>query len=77
VGISKPEQYDTLHGIEQTYHKEMIEQLLKCGVNTVLCQWGFDHESNYLLYSNNITAVRWIAGDDLERIAMAVGAKVI
>ncbi len=77
-----------MRSLEKAYHEEMIKKLKECGVNTVLCQWGFDHESNYLLYSHNITAVRWIAGkyapyrcslaigDELELTAMAVGAKI-
>ena len=48
--------------MQQAYFKSLIDKFEECGVNTVLCQWGFDHEANYLMYKHNIHAVRWIGG---------------
>jgi hypothetical protein len=66
--MTRPEQYDELQSMQQAYFKGVISKLEECGANTVLCQWGFDHEANYLMYSHNINAVRWIGGSNTYNI---------
>lgn len=55
----------------------MIEHLKKNGCNIALCQWGFEDEANHLLLQNQLPAVRWVGGVDIELIAMATGARII
>lgn len=43
----------------------------------VVCQWGFDDEANHLLYKNDLPAVRWIGGVEIELIALATGGRII
>ena len=43
----------------------------------LMCQWGFDDEANHLLLINDLPAVRWVGGGDIELIAMATGANII
>jgi T-complex protein 1 subunit epsilon len=43
------------------------------GATLVLCQWGFDDEANHLLLSNDLPAVRWVGGVEIELIAIATG----
>jgi len=47
------------------------------GASIVLCQWGFDDEANHLLLQNELPAVRWVGGVDIELVAMATGARII
>jgi T-complex protein 1 subunit epsilon len=36
------------------------------GANLVICQWGFDDEANHLLMQNDLPAVRWVGGPEIE-----------
>lgn len=36
------------------------------GANLVVCQWGFDDEANHLLMQNELPAVRWVGGPEIE-----------
>ena len=42
-----------------------------------MCQWGFDDEANHLLMQNNIPAIRWVGGSEIELIALATGGRII
>lgn len=42
-----------------------------------MCQWGFDDEANHLLLQNELPAVRWVSGSDIELIAVATGGRII
>ncbi|GME78826.1 unnamed protein product [Ambrosiozyma monospora] len=55
----------------------MIAKVKESGANLVICQWGFDDEANHLLLSNDLPAVRWVGGSDLERIAMATNGRIV
>jgi len=43
----------------------------------VICQWGFDDEANHLLLQNELPAVRWVGGVELELIAIATGGRIV
>ena len=36
------------------------------GANLAICQWGFDDEANHLLLTNELPAVRWVGGLEIE-----------
>lgn len=36
------------------------------GANLAICQWGFDDEANHLLLQNELPAVRWVGGPEIE-----------
>lgn len=55
----------------------MVYRVKQSGTDVVLCQWGFDDEANHLLIKNNLNAVRWISGTDIELLAMSSGAKIV
>lgn len=40
-------------------------------------QWGFDDEANHLLLQNELPAVRWVGGVELELIAIATGGTML
>ena len=55
----------------------MVKQVKDSGANVVLCQWGFDDEANHLLVQNDLPAVRWVGGVEIELIAIATGGRII
>lgn len=38
---------------------------------------GFDDEANHLLMHNDLPAVRWVGGVELELLALATGARIV
>jgi T-complex protein 1 subunit epsilon len=55
----------------------MVKRVKDSGANIAMCQWGFDDEANHLLLLNGLLAVRWVAGGDVELLAMATGGRII
>eukprot|EP00933_Yihiella_yeosuensis_P046065 TRINITY_DN41533_c0_g1_i1.p1 TRINITY_DN41533_c0_g1~~TRINITY_DN41533_c0_g1_i1.p1 ORF type:complete len:578 (+),score=165.57 TRINITY_DN41533_c0_g1_i1:132-1736(+) len=77
LDIRSAEDYQKLHDNEQKYFRDQIAALKKCGANLAICQWGFDDEANHLLYQNELPAVRWVGGVELELIAIATGGRIV
>ena len=77
LDISSKEAYEKLYQKEQEYFKEMVKQVKDSGANLVICQWGFDDEANHLLLQNNLPAVRWVGGVEIEHIAIATGGRIV
>ncbi|VEL24123.1 unnamed protein product, partial [Protopolystoma xenopodis] len=69
--------YTKLRDYEQEKFREMIKQVRATGANLVICQWGFDDEANHLLLSENLPAVRWVGGPEIELIAIATGGRIV
>lgn len=42
------------------------DQVKENGANLAICQWGFDDEANHLLLQNELPAVRWVGGPEIE-----------
>merc|ERR1712028_284389 len=77
LDIDTVEKFEELHKKEQEYFVEMVQQVKDSGANLVICQWGFDDEANHLLLQNNLPAVRWVGGVEMELIAIATGARIV
>lgn len=75
--IDSAEAYETLYNQEQQYFKDMIQKIKDCGANLVICQWGFDDEANHLLLQQELPAVRWVGGVEIEHIAIATGGRIV
>jgi len=75
--ISSREAYERLYQQEQDYFKEMVQLCKDSGANLVICQWGFDDEANHLLLKNELPAVRWVGGVEIEHIAIATGGRIV
>ena len=43
----------------------------------VICQWGFDDEANHLLLQQDLPAVRWVGGVEIEHVAIATGGRIV
>jgi len=77
LDITSVEDFQKLRDYEQKTFMEMIAQTKAAGTNLAICQWGFDDEANHLLLSNDLPAVRWVGGQDLELIAIATGGRIV
>ncbi|KAL9039773.1 MAG: hypothetical protein Q9214_004738 [Letrouitia sp. 1 TL-2023] len=55
----------------------MIQKIKDTGANLVICQWGFDDEANHLLLQNDLPAVRWVGGPEIELIAIATNGRIV
>ena len=75
--IKSAEDYEKLYAMEQKYFTDMVQKVKDSGANIVLCQWGFDDEANHLLMHNNLPAVRWVGGVEIELLAIATGARIV
>jgi T-complex protein 1 subunit epsilon len=77
LDITSAEQYRELQQKEADYFRDMVALVKASGANLVVCQWGFDDEANHLLLQNELPAVRWVGGVELELIAVATGARIV
>eukprot|EP00965_Chrysotila_dentata_P168328 5558832-Pleurochrysis_carterae.AAC.1 len=69
--------YTDMQAAEKEYFLDMIRKVKACGANLVVCQWGFDDEANHLLMQNDLPAIRWVGGVELELIAIACNARIV
>lgn len=75
--ISSVEEFKKLQNYEREKFVEMIQQIKDAGANLAICQWGFDDEANHLLLQNNLPAVRWVGGPEIELIAIATNGRIV
>lgn len=55
----------------------MVQLCKDSGAGLIICQWGFDDEANHLLMHQDLPAVRWVGGVEIELLAMATGARIV
>jgi T-complex protein 1 subunit epsilon len=77
INITNAKDYKKLYQTEQNYFTDMVKKVKDSGANLVICQWGFDDEANHLLLQEDLPAVRWVGGTDIELIALATGGRII
>ena len=77
LDVTCVEDYKELQSYEREKFEEMIKQVKDTGANLAICQWGFDDEANHLLLQNNLPAVRWVGGPEIELIAIATGGRIV
>merc|ERR1712127_1130775 len=77
IEIKSVEDYEKLQKMEQDYFIDMVKKVKDSGANVVLCQWGFDDEANHLLMQNEMPAVRWVGGIEIELLAIATNGRII
>lgn len=66
LDITSVEEYKKLREYEKAKFADMIKRVKDTGANLVICQWGFDDEANHLLMQNDLPAVRWVGGPEIE-----------
>jgi len=77
LDITNNAEYKLLQDYERETFNKMISELKKVNTGLVICQWGFDDEATHLLYHNDLPAVRWVGGPDIELIAMATKGRIV
>ncbi|KAF7195511.1 T-complex protein 1 subunit epsilon [Pseudocercospora fuligena] len=77
LDITSVAEFKELQKYEQAKFAEMIQQIKDTGANVVICQWGFDDEANHLLLTNELPAVRWVGGPEIELIAIATNGRIV
>jgi T-complex protein 1 subunit epsilon len=77
LDIATAKEYAALSALEQNYFVDQIQRIKDAGANLVICQWGFDYEANHLLLQNQLPAVRWVGGVEIELIAIATRGQIV
>ena len=77
LDITSVDEFRRLQKYEAAKFSEMMERIKATGANVVICQWGFDDEANHLLLSNQLPAVRWVGGPEMELIAIATNGRIV
>ncbi|XP_055707752.1 T-complex protein 1 subunit epsilon [Phlebotomus papatasi] len=77
LDVTSAEDYKALRLYEQEKFTQMVEQVKAAGATLAICQWGFDDEANHLLLQQNLPAVRWVGGPEIELIAIATGGRIV
>ncbi|CAG0887000.1 unnamed protein product [Cyprideis torosa] len=77
LDIASVEDYKKLRQYEQDTFKDMVQKVKDTGATLAICQWGFDDEANHLLLQNNLPAVRWVGGPEIELIAIATNGRIV
>ncbi|KAF7424530.1 T-complex protein 1 subunit epsilon [Pleurotus ostreatus] len=77
LDITSVEEYKKLREYEKEKFADMIKLVKDTGANLVICQWGFDDEANHLLMQNELPAVRWVGGPEIELIAIATQGRIV
>lgn len=70
LDITSVEEFKKLQSYEKEKFLDMIRRVQDSGANLVICQWGFDDEANHLLMQNDLPAVRWVGGPEIEVSAL-------
>ncbi|XP_040287624.1 T-complex protein 1 subunit epsilon [Bufo gargarizans] len=77
LDVTSVDDYKALQKYEREKFLEMVKQIKDTGANLAICQWGFDDEANHLLLQNELPAVRWVGGPEIELIAIATGGRIV
>eukprot|EP00730_Choanoeca_flexa_P018011 TRINITY_DN8730_c0_g1_i2.p1 TRINITY_DN8730_c0_g1~~TRINITY_DN8730_c0_g1_i2.p1 ORF type:complete len:541 (+),score=183.36 TRINITY_DN8730_c0_g1_i2:57-1679(+) len=77
LDVTTVKAYEELRAYEQETFRKMVKEVKDTGANLVMCQWGFDDEANHLLLQEDLPAVRWVGGPEVELIAIATGGRIV
>lgn len=77
LNVTSVEDYIKLREYEQEKFATMVKQVKDAGATLAICQWGFDDEANHLLLQQELPAVRWVGGPEIELIAIATGGRIV
>ncbi|CAH2230571.1 T-complex protein 1 subunit epsilon [Pararge aegeria] len=75
--VGSAEEYRDLRRYEHEKFLEIVRRVKDAGATLAICQWGFDDEANHLLLSEDLPAVRWVGGPEMELIAIATGGRIV
>ncbi|CAI5444394.1 unnamed protein product [Caenorhabditis angaria] len=77
LDVTSTEDFAALRQYEKETFETMIRQVKESGATLAICQWGFDDEANHLLQANDLPAVRWVGGPEIELLAIATNSRIV
>jgi T-complex protein 1 subunit epsilon len=77
LDITSISEYGKLREYEKEVFVKMVQQVKDSGATLAVCQWGFDDEANHLLLQNNLPAIRWVGGSEIELVAIATAGRIV
>ncbi len=77
INISDPHQIKQFLDEENAMLKSMVDKIVGCGANVVICQKGIDDIAQHYLAKNSILAVRRVKESDMTKLSKATGGRVV
>ncbi len=77
ISIDSPEKMQAFLDKEETMLRDMVASVVNSGANVILCQKGIDDVAQHFLAKKGILASRRVKKSDMEKLAMATGAKIV
>ena len=77
IQINDPTQMQAFLDQEEKMIKNMVEKVANSGANVVFCQKGIDDLAQHFLAKKGIFAARRVKQSDMQKLALATGAKVL
>jgi archaeal chaperonin len=77
INIENPAQIEAFLKEEEAMLQDMVEKVAKSGANVVICQKGIDDMAQHFLAKKGIIAIRRAKKSDMEKLARAIGGKII
>jgi thermosome len=77
INIENPAQIEAFLKEEEEMLSDMVEKVAKTGANVVICQKGIDDMAQHFLAKKGIIAIRRAKKSDMEKLARAIGGKIV
>lgn len=77
IQITDPSQMQAFLDQEESMIKDMVNKIVDSGANVVICQKGIDDMAQHFLAKQGIYAARRVKKSDMEKLARAIGAKIV
>src|SRR3712207_139509 len=77
ININSPDQMKMFLEEENRMLRSMVDKIIECGANVVVCQKGIDDIAQHYLAKASILTVRRVKESDMTKMARATGARVV
>src|ERR671915_210529 len=77
ININSPDQMKMFLEEENRMLRSMVDKIIECGANVVVCQKGIDDIAQHYLAKANILTVRRVKESDMTKMARATTARVV
>ncbi|MGD6933175.1 MAG: thermosome subunit beta [Candidatus Bathyarchaeia archaeon] len=77
INIENPSQISAFLQQEEDMLRSMVEKIAVTGANVAICQKGIDDMAQHFLAKKGIMAIRRAKKSDMEKLARAIGGKIV
>ncbi|MDR2204043.1 MAG: TCP-1/cpn60 chaperonin family protein [Nitrososphaerota archaeon] len=77
LNIENPAHMSAFLQQEEDMLRDMVEKIVATGANVVICQKGIDDMAQHFLAKKDVIAIRRAKKSDMEKLARAVGGKIV